>query len=137
MFWEAMWYWWLGTALFGAVLTLNLHELAHCLVIWIKGGQVTSYKPYPHFVDGKFFWGRMTYDLTFVPTRTFAGVMAIVPQVKVVFFLALWVWLGLILWHPLFALAAWECADLLNFLQGLIRNSKNDGGKFRRAICER
>jgi hypothetical protein len=134
MLWGTMWYWWVALAVGGAIVTLNLHELAHCLVVWIKGGRVMSYKPYPHCVGGTFFFGRMTYTLPFMPYRTYLLWFHSAPQLKALFLLALWVLLGLILWRPLLVLAAWELSDLLNFLQGYIRNSKSDGGKFRRAL---
>lgn len=114
----------------GAALTLVLHEFSHCLVVWNVEGKVVEFKPWPHIHDGRFYFGRMSYEVSEpLPEKT----MAIAPLFKAYFMLLLWVALGFSLYHPLLVLAAWELTDIGNWLQGFIRKGENDGGIFRRS----
>lgn len=123
-----MLWWFIGFAVVGAALTLILHELAHCFVAWSAGGSVESFKPWPHKVDGRFYFGRMTYTGCAPNEKAFT----IAPLIKAISLASLWVILGLMFW-PLLALAGWELTDIINWVQGYIRSSPNDGGRFRRA----
>jgi hypothetical protein len=126
-----VWWLWLILALIGAPLTLFLHELAHSFVVWGEGGRVTSFKPYPHFADGHFYFGRVEYLSYQTRPRLFFAAPALI---KAPVFLVVWATLGLLFCLPLLALAAWELWDLLNFVQGYMRKSSyNDGGLFRAA----
>jgi len=127
-----MWWHWGIVAVVGAWVTLLLHELAHCVCVWIEGGRVTAFRPYPHLYEGHFFWGRMSWESEkpLAMPKLFHGAPALI---KAPFFLTLWLSLGLLVWLPLLAAAFWEAADIINFVQGYLRNSGNDGGKFRRA----
>lgn len=120
----AMWYALFGVL--GAALTLVLHELSHCLVVWWSGGKVVTFKPWPHMSDGHFYFGRMTY-IAKVPL---GPLMKIIPFLKALTLFGWWVGLG-VLWHPLWVLAFWEITDWINWLQGYIRGSDNDGGQYR------
>lgn len=120
---------WLGVlGLLGAALTLVLHELSHCIVVWLSGGWIEEFKPWPHMKDGKFYFGRMSHSGAQADERAFT----VAPLIKALSLLALWTVLGFI-WLPLWALAFWEFTDVANWTQGYIRNSPNDGGRFRRA----
>jgi hypothetical protein len=124
--------WWIGLAAGGAVLTLNLHELAHCLVVWCIGGTVTSYKPWPHRANGRWFIGRMTWELGRPPTRRecrwFYGIIPL----RASMFLAMWVTLGLLVFLPLLALAFWDLMDLGDWIKDYLWDRKTqDAGKFR------
>lgn len=123
-----MLWWFIGFAVVGAALTLVLHELAHCVMVWAAKGWIESFKPWPHKVDGRFYFGRMTYSGCAPNERSFT----IAPLIKAISLFSLWLVLGFIFW-PLFALAAWESTDIINWVQGYIRSSPNDGGRFRRA----
>lgn len=137
--------WWIGLAAGGAILSLNLHELAHCLAAWTVGGHVTSYRPWPHWVDRtdgsirykpgpnrQFFIGRMTWTLDHQPTRPechwFYGIIPL----RAGAFLALWLPLGLLVFLPLLALAFWDLLDLGDWIKDYLWSRKSqDGGKFR------
>jgi hypothetical protein len=122
--------WWLiGFAVVGAPLTLVLHELSHCFAVWAKHGWITSFKPWPHKVDGRFYFGRMTYAGCAPDEKAFS----IAPLIKAITLLGLWLVLALALFWPLLALAGWESTDIINWVQGYIRSSPNDGGRYRRA----
>jgi len=141
----------LAITLPAAVLTLALHELAHCIAVWSAGGRVTGFRPYPHFHDGKggvFFWYKkglrwrwagMSYEGVDMQGR---GSMYIAPLIKAAIILTLWT-LGAILggiyelthWGVFIVPAFWELTDILNWIQGYFRpGSNNDGKKYRRAM---
>lgn len=121
------WYWYaVICCIVGAPLTLVLHELMHCIVVWANGGWVTSFKPWPHFVEKRFYWGRMAYAGC-APTKWFYAA----PLTKALVLLVIWAGLGF-LWMPLWAPGFWELLDAGNWLQGYIRNSDNDGGRYRK-----
>lgn len=119
-----MWYVILGVS--GAALTLVLHELMHCFVVWAHGGKVTSFKPWPQKVEGHFYFGRMLYEAELPLGR----VMHLAPFLKALSLFVVWTGLGF-LWWPLWTLAFWEATDWINWLQGYIRKSGNDGGQYR------
>lgn len=128
--------WWVGLAAGGAVLSLNLHELAHCLVVWCIGGKVLSYKPWPHFVEenGKrqFFFGRMTYTLGRPRTQPECRWFYRIIPIRAATFLAMWLLLGLLCFLPLLALAFWDLMDLGDWLKDYLwKRETQDGGKFR------
>lgn len=118
--------WYILLGIIGAALTLVLHELMHCFVVWAHGGKVTSFKPWPHKVEGRFFFGRMVYESEVDLGRG----MKLAPLPKALALFGVWGGLGF-LWHPLWCLAFWEATDWINWLQGYIRKSKNDGGQYR------
>lgn len=43
-------------------LWILVHEGSHALTTLFKGGKVLSFKPWPHRENGKFYWGRVTYQ---------------------------------------------------------------------------
>jgi len=127
--------WYLIFSLIGAALTLVLHELSHCCLVWVGGGTVTSFKPWPHFetftsaagTERHFYFGRMTYDTARPPNRKW---FLLAPLLKSLLFFVFWSIMGWF-WHPLWCLAGWEVTDWSNWLQGYIRKSQNDGGQYR------
>ena len=121
-----MWYAIFGVV--GAVLTLVLHEFSHCLVVWVCDGKVVSFRPWPHWENGRFFFGTMTFDSPWPPNRKW---FVLAPFLKALLFFLFWIIMGWH-WHPLWLLAGWEATDWGNWLQGYIRLSNNDGGKFRK-----
>lgn len=56
--------WWLPLALAvpGYFLWTAVHEGAHALAVLITGGRVLTFKPWPHRVEGIWFFGRMVRD---------------------------------------------------------------------------
>ena len=134
MIYDVNWWVYLIVLAVGAPVTLNLHELAHCCAAWfLVDGRVTVYKPWPHKHKGIFYWGRMGWECDMQPTELFYRKFYIWPQYKAGFMTITWLLLGLLVWLPLLVAAVWEIADIINFIQGYIRNGKNDGGKYRRA----
>jgi len=113
----------------GAILTLVLHELSHAIVVWINGGKVTEFKPWPHMSDGKFYFGTMAYEC-FAPISE--KDLTIAPFYKACAMINIWVFCSM-LYAPLIALEIWELIDFTNWLQGYVRKSDNDGGRYRKA----
>lgn len=125
--------WWIGLAAGGAILSLNLHELAHCVVVWFIGGKVTSYKPYPHKANGRWFIGRMTWtrdrNFNYWECRWFYRVIPI----RAAVFVAMWTTLGLLLFLPLLALAFWDLIDLGDWVKDYLWSRESqDGGKYKK-----
>ena len=117
-----------------AWLVLNQHELSHCVVVWLAGGRVTSYKPWPHKVGDNWFFGRMTYVTNEMPMLAFRKRFYVAPLLVASFFLFLWTPRALLVWTPLLGVAAWEALDVLNWVQGYVRKrATNDGGRYRLA----
>jgi len=120
--------------LFGAI-TLNLHELSHCIVVWLYGGHVTSYKPYPHIENNRFRFGCMKYhsDTVNIPEKP---LVHLAPIIKAL--LLLLVWFIVFIFHhtsywlliPIF----WELSDIVNWARGYICNTNSDGGKLKRIL---
>lgn len=38
-----------------------VHELSHCMAVIACGGQITSFRPWPHKEDGAWYFGQMKY----------------------------------------------------------------------------
>lgn len=126
-------WWWIGLAAGGAVLSLNLHELTHCLVIWLVGGKVTSYKPWPHKAKERWWIGRMTWErdrsLNHWECRWFYRAIPI----RAATFFAMWTTLGLLFFLPLLALALWDLIDLGDWTKDYLWSRETqDGGKFKK-----
>lgn len=125
-----MWWHWLIVGVAGARVTLFMHELAHCFVVWGEGKKVLSFVPSPHSKNGRFYFGRMAYAGVLRNPRLFYAAPALM---KAPLCAVLWVVLGLVFWLPFLAAAFWELTDVANFVQGYIRRRDNDGGRFRRS----
>jgi len=56
--------WWAAvlTAFVLGLLWTAVHEGAHALAALARRRKVLSFKPWPHKVDGKFYFGRLTYE---------------------------------------------------------------------------
>ena len=134
MIYGVNWWVYLVVLAVSAPVTLLLHELMHCFAVWaFMSGRVTAFVPWPHKHNDVFYWGRMSWECDKEPTRLAYRVFYIFPQFKAACLLTVWLILGFLLWHPFLMAALWELADIINFIQGYIRNGKNDGGKYRRA----
>lgn len=134
MIYGVNWWVYLIVLAVGAPVTLLLHELAHCCAVWwLFHGKVTAFVPWPHKHNGMFYWGRMSWECASEPTPAQYRSFYIWPQYKASIMIITWLFLGFLVWLPLLMAAIWELADIVNFIQGYIRNGKNDGGKYRRA----
>lgn len=115
----------------GWVLTLITHEMSHALVNKIAGRTITEIKLWPHFHNGKFYFGRVSStggkeSLMWVHTS---------PLLKGVALSALWIVLAIFYYEPLFVLAGAELIDMLWWFKGfLFGPDYTDGAKFRRKI---
>src|SRR5512136_195386 len=118
--------WFIVFGAIGAILSLVLHEFSHCVYVWMHNGKVTSFKPWPQVIDGHFYFGRMLYESQIQLDRG----MNLAPLIRALICFALWSGLGF-LWYPLWCLAFWDATDWVNWLQGYIRKSPNDGGQYR------
>ncbi len=136
---------WVSLALLlpGAFITLVLHELAHCVVVWAKGLKVTGFYPFPHLKDGKggiFFWPRKGLSIRWAGMKydgrnlTNEAWMTFIIILRASIFLVAWALLAIFFYWPLAVLAFWELTDVINWVQGYFRpGSNNDGKRFRRA----
>lgn len=122
-----MWYWAI-LGVVGAPLTLVLHELAHVLVARAHGIRIKTFRPWPHFTTSGFVWGSVSYHQVLMPAQR--RMSALAPLIKAISLMLAWAFLGAA-WSPLWALAAWEAIDVINWLQGYLRMSRNDGGTYR------
>ena len=52
-----------------AALWLLAHEAAHAGAAWALGAQVTGFRPWPHRVDGRLYFGRVTWRGALSPRR--------------------------------------------------------------------
>lgn len=109
-------------AISGAPLTLFLHESAHVVAVWCYGGTLTSFRPYPHFYDGRFYFGRVAYLLDSSKHKR----VAISPLIKAITLTTTWAILGFTLYQPLLAFAAWEAVDALWWVSGFLRGPHTD-----------
>jgi len=107
-----------------------LHELSHCIPVWAVGGKVTSFKPYPHKDEDGWHVGKMKWEGEKDVER---DMFYVAPLWKGNIFSSIWILLG-VLYSPFFMLAFWEWVDVANWIQGFIRERKNDGGLFREAL---
>lgn len=117
----------------GAVVTVNLHELAHCLVAWKARAEVTTYIPWPHYYvigDKKWWFGRMGYQTKIPMLVEDLKWFYLAPLIKACTMSVLWIVL-MFTWWPLVCFLVWELADIAVWSQGYIRRSGNDGSKYR------
>lgn len=119
-------------AVLGAVLTLSLHELSHVLAVKLTGGRITSYTPWPHVHEGKFYFGRVGVAyLDAVPLSHRWSHLA--PLLKSGALGASWAFLAQYHYAPLWVLAGWEFVDTLWWQVGYYFRPSSDGGRWRRA----
>jgi len=114
-------------------LTLLRHEFSHCAAAWTLDMRVTGFYPWPHIKDGRFFFGRMTWETQRVPTTSQLRGLAVAPITSSVISCLVMLTMGLAIGNYLLLItAATEFTDIINWVQGYLRNSGNDGGKYRR-----
>lgn len=106
-----MWWWFLGLFAFGAWWSLLLHELSHLVVMKAVGCETTSFKPYWHWDDGVFWFGRVTCRYPGIAMPYAYRYSHVAPLVKSTTLMVVWGLLGWLVWWPLLALAACELVD--------------------------
>lgn len=45
-------------------VTTTIHEGSHALVVWLNGGDITRFRPWPSSVDGQFYFGYTEWEGT-------------------------------------------------------------------------
>ena len=123
---------WVLFILLGAPLTLVLHELAHLFVVKLAGATIVEFAPWPDFRRPR------GQRLGVVRYRMPAGTLrppesSLAPFIKAVALFSVWGGLGVI-YHPLWALAAWEALDAGVWVYHYARETpgKYDGARWRR-----
>ena len=112
-----------------AWLTLLMHETAHCVIVWLGHGEVTSFKPYPHKrPDGKWTIGYMEY-MQYIKTPSFYWIIPLRAGVMT----AGWCALAWFLYWPLLTFAVTDTIDHMDFWLDYARKCETqDGGKLWR-----
>jgi len=108
-------------------LGVVLHELSHCVAVWVQGGKVTKFRPWPHVVEGTRADGSISYIGSMVDDR----IVSIAPIIKSIVLIALWIFLGFS--HgPVLAFAVLEFVEIGNWILDYIDGPINsDGRQFR------
>lgn len=113
----------------GAVFSVVLHETSHIVVAKYYGCVILEFRPYPHFYEEKFYFGRVSY---LCGTNNPIKASALAPLIRAIAFGLTWGICGYF-WKPLWTLAVWDLLDVINWFQGYVRGSGNDGGIYRKA----
>ena len=108
-----------------AWLTLLLHELSHLLVMKYTGAKIVRFRPYPHFSDGKFWFGYVSCMWAAKEEPTDYKYSHIAPLAKSSVFAVIWFFLGFLVWSPLYVFAVWELIDWLWWFVGWWRPGKD------------
>jgi hypothetical protein len=115
------WHWILSFAVAGYV-SLFTHELSHALVAWVHPrGTVVAFRPFPHFHNGRFYFGRCTTAWT----DTIPPLLRIAPLYKDGAFLLPCVVTGVLWWQPMLCLAVWSVIDALWWVAGIWREGSD------------
>jgi len=125
--------WIVLTLLVACVLSLNLHELSHCIVVWIYGGKVTEYQPYPHTKHGRFYLARMRWEGGEWTDKRHAARYA-APLVKSSLLLHLWIALAIFICPLFWFMCVPEVVDVGDWIKDYIQKDDSDGGRFRRIM---
>ena len=106
-------------------LRLLGHELSHVVAVYVTGGTVVAFRPYPTTHEGRRYWGLILRH------GGDDSLCAIAPLAKALTAMVLWVGPA-VLWAPLWVFFAWEVTDVLWWLRGYLwRLPYSDGGKWR------
>jgi uncharacterized membrane protein YhhN len=121
---------WIITIVTAAVLTLVLHEASHAIVVKALDGDVFLFKPWPHFHNGNFYFGRVSYSLNKFRSPRY---IHIAPAIKSAMLCVVYLSLVTTWCKFLLMFAAFEAIDHLWWWKGyLIGPARTDGNKFRR-----
>lgn len=116
---------WVLMTVVGCVFSLLTHELAHAVAAWTCGGQVLDFKPWPHFHNDKFYFGRCK---TIWPDGR-PRVSHIAPLYKNLLLLPVFMLMALA-WLPLLAIGVWLVIDSVWWFVGALRGPRFDGWKY-------
>ena len=104
-----------------------LHELSHCVAVWIQGGRVTAFRPYPHMEGETLVSGYIEY----VGYRVDDRIVSATPLAKGIILLILWFALGFI-HRPLWILAVAEICEVITWIIDYTQRVEgSDGGQYR------
>jgi membrane-associated protease RseP (regulator of RpoE activity) len=110
---------------FSFILTVLLHELSHCAVVWAQGGRVVGF----HVGFGAD--GAMSY----VDTKGSVDdrLVSLAPLAKALLLSSAWVVLGILVHLPLLVLVPAEIGDALEWIHDYMSGRKgSDGADYRR-----
>ena len=102
-----------------AFLSLFLHELAHVIAIKSIGGKIVLFKPWPHELNGRLYFGRVRSIMYHVDPKKF-WINSISPVIKSLVFGIGWVTIAYFIQLELLVFAAAELVDLLWWVKGYI-----------------
>ncbi len=128
----------------GWIVQLCLHELSHYLMVRKLGYKVTEFKVWPHKYNGKWYFGRVQYE---VPSDEHPAVhhynqilISSVPLWTAASFNLVWLCFAAYLWMPFISFAFCAFIDQINWWINLIsRDETSDGWKWwlaRKALKE-
>jgi hypothetical protein len=112
-------------AVLGGAFALLTHEASHVVAAKLKGGRVLVFKPWPHFYNGKFYFGRTQTAWLKKPDR----LTHIIPLYKNLLLLPLFGGLAFA-WLPFLAIAGWLVVDSIWWLMGGMMGPKYDAWKY-------
>ena len=135
-----MWTLYIIFAIVGGPLTLFLHEFAHCIPVWVYGGKVVSFKPWPHVGDkGRELVGAMKHRTTLknLPSAMeFSSWFYSVPLIRAILFAVVFLLMGMFVHYSFFVLAFFELLDVGNWWRGYFQilwsDPLHDGARFKR-----
>ncbi len=114
---------WIGMALATGWFSLFTHELSHAIVAWSSGADVLLFRPWPHFRNGRLYWGRVRVAwVDHVNPLTH-----VVPLYKDAILVVLFLAGALLLWLPLLTGAIWQVVDAAWWLIGTRLGPGYDG----------
>jgi hypothetical protein len=116
---------WIIMAVLGAAFALLSHEAAHAFAAKMKGARVTVFKPWPHFRNGRLYFG---YCETMWKGKVHK-LFHIAPLYKDLILVP--VFLGLaFLWLPFIVVAGWLVVDSIWWLIGAKLGPGYDAWKY-------
>lgn len=125
----------LAFIIFGAFLTLLLHEMSHVLIARIVKYKIESVTLIPRYgEEGTILFGSVKFLKDDKPVTSW---MYLIPLIKAFVFFILWFILSKY-FHYFIFFAAWELMDGINWLLGFINQTpRTDGCRFRECLRSR
>jgi len=98
-----------------AQLVLVSHEAAHAFIVISNGGVVTSFKPYPHYEYGRFYFGHTSFAY---PKGWKVGrIICSAPLISSTFLFFIGALIGAF-WAPALWLSIFAVVDILWWIRG-------------------
>lgn len=118
--------WWVLLGLLGPFLEMFFQTFSKVYVIWIFGARLVEFRPWPHKLRGRWWFGRtMSYWYNFPQKHKY---IFIAPLISSCFTAYVWLMLGHSDFLPLKILGLWSLISIVLWFKGYFFGDEHTGG---------